>query len=188
MLEPDLFMIFLKPLSRSNIPYMVTGSVASMIYGEPRVTHDIDLVVELQIKDVSGLKALFGQEQFYCPPEEAIKTEISRAADGHFNIIHHASGFKADIYPAGKDELHKWAMARRQKINVDDCDIWIAPPEYVIIRKLEYYKEGGSVKHLSDIKRLLEVSGDILDTSALKEKIAKYDLSAEWEKMLSTEE
>lgn len=47
MQEPDLFKIFVDPLDELAIPYIVTGAVASIIYGEPRLTHDIDLVLEL---------------------------------------------------------------------------------------------------------------------------------------------
>ena len=65
MLEPNLFLVFLKPLNRAKIKYMVTGSVAGVIYGEPRLTHDIDLVVELNIDQAHELAGLFPPEQFY---------------------------------------------------------------------------------------------------------------------------
>ena len=48
MQEHNLFLIFLSRFRQSNIKYIVTGSVASIIYGEPRLTHDIDLVIELK--------------------------------------------------------------------------------------------------------------------------------------------
>ena len=146
MQETDLFQIFLKRLNKSNIEYMVTGSVASIIYGEPRVTHDIDLVLGLYINNIPQLISVFDPEEFYCPPVEVIKAETSKKTGGHFNIIHHESGFKADIYPIGEDKLHIWAMAKRRKIRIENCDIWLAPPEYVIVRKLEYFKQGGSQK------------------------------------------
>jgi len=183
MLEANLFMILLEPLNKCNIQYMVTGSVAAMIYGEPRITHDIDLVLQLHAEDISDFISVFGDEEFYCPPRETIETEIARETRGHFNIIHHKTGFKGDIYPVGNDNLHKWAMGRRQKVKVETSDIWLAPPEYVIVRKLEYYKEGGNSKHLHDIKRILEISGDTIDTAELKQKIADYNLSEEWKKL-----
>jgi hypothetical protein len=126
---------------------------------------------------------LFPPDEFYCPPQEVIKTEIARETRGHFNIIHHATGFKADIYPIGQDELHKWAMARRQKVKMEQSEISIAPPEYVIIRKLQYYKEGGSVKHLRDINKMLELSGESIDMPKLNQMIIKYDLLDEWKSL-----
>ena len=160
---------------------MVTGSVASIIYGEPRMTHDIDLVLELHAKNVRNFTRLFPPDQFYSPPQEIIKAEIAREARGHFNIIHNETGFKADIYPVGQDELHKWAMDRKQKVKIGQSDIWIAPPEYVIIRKLQYYREGGSSKHLRDINKMLEFSSKAIDTPSLNRLVAKYDLSKEWQ-------
>ena len=98
MPEANLFLVFLEPLNRAAIPYMVTGSVASLVYGEPRLTHDVDLVVELNISRAGEFAGLFPMEQFYCPPEEVIRIEALRETRGHFNLIHHATGFKADIY------------------------------------------------------------------------------------------
>ena len=184
MPEANHFMIFLQRLSCSGIKYMVTGSVAAIIYAEPRMTYDIDIVLELAVKDVPELLALFGSEEFYCPSKEIICAEIAKKSDGHFNIIHHESGFKADIYPAGTDELHKWAMARRHKVKIAQSDIYLAPAEYIIIRKLQYYSQGGSEKHIRDIKRMLELSSDLINVSILKERIAEYDLADCWNKVI----
>jgi hypothetical protein len=139
--------------------------------------------LQLQVNNIPQLIKLFSPEEFYCPSPDTIKAEAVRKKGGHFNIIHHKTGFKADIYPAAEDELHKWAMARRRKVKIEDCEIWLAPPEYVIIRKLEFSKEGGSEKHLRDIKRMLEISGEIIDTAELERKIKKYRLVDEWEKV-----
>jgi hypothetical protein len=108
---------------------------------------------------------------------------MARKTDGHFNLIHHETGFKADIYPVGQDELHIWAMVNRKKVKIEECEVWLAPPEYVIIRKLQYFKEGGSSKHLSDIKNMLEISGSDVNTEELKLKIKEYHLADEWEKL-----
>ena len=59
----------------------------------------------------------------------------------------------------------------------------LAPPEYVIIRKLEYFREGGSEKHLRDIRSMLAVSGDQFDRSALNEWIVRQGVEAEWRKV-----
>lgn len=180
MPQANLFLIFLKRLNQGNFPYMVTGSVASIIYGEPRMTHDIDLVLELNFTDTERFVTLFPLTEFYCPPAEVIKTEISRETDGHFNIIHHETGFKADIYVTGKDQLHNWAMQNRNNIKIENTDIYIAPPEYVIVRKLQYYKQGQSDKHLRDIKKMLEISSENINKNILEQMIKKYDLTKQW--------
>lgn len=180
MQQANLFLIFLDRLNKAKLSYMVTGSAASIIYGEPRMTHDIDLVLELHVENVQNFINLFPSNKFYCPSEETIKTEIARQTNGHFNIIHHETGFKADIYLTGQDQLHRWAMMNRNKVNIGQSEIAIAPPEYVIIRKLQYYKEGSSTKHLRDINRMMKISGETIDKHALEQMIKKYDLLDEW--------
>lgn len=181
----NLPLLFLEPLSRSGIPYMVTGSVAAILYGEPRTTHDVDLVIDLQEARVDAFMALFPSTEFYRPPGEVIRLEILRPARGHFNLIHQATGFKADFYPIGRDPLHRWAMERRRRERVADVDLWIAPPEYVILRKLEYYREGGGPRHLSDIRRMLDLSRDGIDQVWLEALIRQNGLSGPWAEVLS---
>lgn len=180
MLEANLISIFTEPLNRAGIQYMVTGSVASILYGQPRMTHDIDLVINLPGDTVKTLEELFPEDQFYCPPIEVMRLEVARDARGQFNIIHHDSGFKADIYPVCKDDLHKWAMAKRRELTLGKHSVWVAPPEYVIVRKLDYYREGQSQKHLIDIRKMLDFSGDKIDQTTLKEKIAQLGLESQW--------
>jgi len=160
---------------------MVTGSVASLIYGEPRVTHDLDLVVEMNVDDIDGFCRMFPIDDFYCPPAEIIETELKRSQRGHFNLIHHETGFKADIYLSGRDELHRWALERCTKIDVAGNTLWLAPVEYVILRKLEYYREGQSQKHLRDIHSILAVSGNKIDFEKLEDFIYRRGLKIEWQ-------
>ena len=161
---------------------MVTGAVAGIIYGEPRVTYDIDLVVKLSNENGGKIVGAFPREEFHCPPIEVIKLEIRRPLRGHFNLIHHETGFKADIYLLGEDELHHWAISNRKRLEMEGEPIWLAPPEYVILRKLEYYREGGSDNHLKDIVSMMEISSDQISFGQLAEKIQTYGLQKEWEK------
>ncbi len=170
MLEADLLEIYLKRLNDSAVSYMITGSVASIIYGEPRLTHDIDIVLELSSSQIDTFLKAFPEAEFYCPPAEVIQTEIMRETRGHFNLIHHDSGFKADIYTVGRDKLHRWAMENRRSLDFYEMKIWVAPPEYVILRKLEFFQEGGSDKHIRDIESILDSSSDVIDRELLKAK------------------
>lgn len=162
--------------------YMVTGSVASTLYGRPRFTHDVDIVIELELGAAEELVKLFPLDEFYCPPVEIIKIEMCRDSGGHFNLIHHKTGFKADIYPICKDPLHKWAIKHRNKTIVDGNCVWLAPPEYVIIRKLQFFREGSSQKHLSDISEMLNSKAESIDFELLKEKLGEFGLKDIWEK------
>jgi hypothetical protein len=180
----NLFLVFLSRLEESGLQYMVTGAAASIVYGEPRLTHDLDLVLEMNEQDAGKIATLFPSDQFYCPPMEVLEEEAQRQHKGHFNIIHHASGFKADFYLKGKDELHRWAMMERRRVEMESLSIWVAPPEYVILRKLQYYREGGSEKHLRDIRGMLDLSAGQIDMETLQAKIEEYGLGKEWESVL----
>ena len=176
----DLISLFVSPLNRSGIRYMVTGAVAAIVYGEPRLTHDIDVVISLAPADVASLVDAFPVTDFYVPMAEVILTEIGRPAHGHFNIIHRATALKADFYPVGDDPLHTWAMDHRITIPVSNQDIQLAPPEYVVIRKLEYFRMGGSDRHLRDIRAMLRIAPDRINTSFIAAQVDRLGLQHEW--------
>jgi hypothetical protein len=178
--DKELFLIFIRPLNRLGVSYMVTGSAASMAYGIPRVTLDIDLVLELTTPQTGLLPAAFPPDTFYCPPREVIAVETERPSRGHFNVIHLETGFKADFYPMGDDTLHRWAMARRRRVEMFGEPVMLAPPEYVIVRKLEYFREGGSDKHLRDIRGMLDVSGEMIAGAELESMIRERNLGGTW--------
>jgi hypothetical protein len=182
--EPSLLEPFIVRLERLGVPYFVTGSMAGILYGEPRLTHDVDIVVALAMRDIHSFVDAFPLEEFYCPPEDVLAIEVRRGQRGHCNLIHHDSGFKADIYIAF-DELHRWALAHRRTLTVDGLRVSVAPVEYVILRKLEYLREGNSEKHVRDIRGMLEVSADQIDRPFLEQWIARLGLAAEWGRVLA---
>lgn len=182
MHQANFFIVFVKKLNELNLQYMVTGSVASIIYGEPRITHDIDIVIELKPKSFSDFLNTFSMPDFYCPNQSVIENEISQKKNGHFNIIHLETGFKADIY-FFEDDLGLWAVKNRNKVEMDGCSVWIAPIEYVVIRKLEFFKEGGSEKHLRDIRNMIYVSENKIDMDFLLNNIEQYDLLDIWKEI-----
>ncbi|QQS35713.1 MAG: hypothetical protein IPM56_15950 [Ignavibacteriales bacterium] len=181
MQEINLFALYTEVLTKNNIEYFITGSVASIVYGDPRLTHDIDLVVNLSISQVGDFVKAFPSKEFYCPPQDVIITELNRYSRGHFNLIHLETGFKADIYFTGKEELQHWAMQNRKQIEFAGSMIFVAPPEYVIIKKLEFFREGNAQKHLSDIKSILNNSSELINFDFLSEHIDAAGLRSEWE-------
>ena len=180
MLSPEAYLIFTRKLNELSLRYMVSGSVAAIYYGEPRMTNDVDIIVFLRREDVNRLEKAFPAEEFYCPPREVIQMELAREQRGHFNLIHHDTGFKADIYLSGRDELHAWGMAHAQEADLEGDKVSFAPPEYVIIRKLQFYREGGSPKHLRDIGRMLISLGEDWPRETLLEMIRQHGLQAPW--------
>lgn len=180
MPEPELFLLFVRPLNRAGIRYVVGGSVAAIFYGEPRLTHDVDFIVFLNHDDLRLLREAFPASDFYVPPLETMLQEMAREHSGHFNLIHRNTGFKADLYPTGRDEMNAWAFRGKRAVEYEGDTVMLAPPEYVIVRKLEYYREGHADKHWRDIRAILEVSGEELDRSLLHEWIHRRGLNAVW--------
>jgi len=178
MAAPGWIELFVLRLEALGLPYMVTGSVASMIYGEPRLTLDLDLVVELEIERAGAFLAAFPEAEFYRPPLEVVRLECSRDSHGHFNLIHHETGMKADLYPA-RGALHRWGLAHRRRIPFGSAQLSLAPPEYVILRKLEFWREGGSEKHLRDVRAMLATDLP-LDRSFLDTELRWRGLEDAW--------
>ena len=185
MAAPGWIELFVLRLEAVGLPYMVTGSVASMIYGEPRLTLDVDLVVELDAERAGDLLGAFPETEFYRPPLEVVRLECSRDSRGHFNLIHHGTGMKADVYPAARDDLHRWGLAHRRRIPFGPGQLWVAPPEYVILRKLEFWREGGSEKHLRDVRAML--AADLaLDRSFLDTELRRRGLEEAWQAVVAS--
>ena len=181
MPDPSLITLFVVPLNSLRIHYMITGGVASVIYGEPRFTRDIDLVVKLEPRDARRFAGAWSPTDFYVPPIEVLEEESHRAAHGHFNVSHHDTTMRADVYLAGDDALNAWALDRRVIRQVDDQAVKVAPIEAVILGKLRYYRLGKSDRHLRDIHQMLRISGDLVDRAALDRWIATLGVGQEWQ-------
>jgi hypothetical protein len=180
MPEPELCLLFVRPLNQLGVRYIVSGSVAAILYGEPRLTHDVDLVVFLRSEEIPRLRTVFPSPEFYLPPPEVLHAEVAREQRGHFSVIHADTGFKADVYLAGREEFHAWAFRHARRMEYRGEPLAVAPPEYVIVRKLEYFREGGSEKHLRDIRSMWSISGDQIDRSALEDWIARQGVESQW--------
>lgn len=178
----NLVGLFVAPLNRAGIEYMVTGGLAAVVYGHPRLTLDVDLVIRMSARDAAVFATLWAPEDFYSPPLEVIEEERSRVDHGHCNVIHGRSALRADVYFAGSDDLVAWALQHRVVRDVQGERVQFAPIEYVIVSKLRYFQMGGSDRHLRDIARMMEVSGEDVDRATLDGWIARLNLGAEWTK------
>ena len=83
-------------------------------------------------------------------------------------------------------ELHEWAFRHSRHYSVGQLEIQVAPPEYVIVRKLEFYREGGSQKHLRDIRSMLSLSPDLINMATLEAWVKKRGLHEPWAEVLGT--
>ena len=163
----ELLALVVETFTRLGIPYFATGSVASMAYGEPRLTNDIDIVAGVREEHVPGLLAAFPADAFYLSAEAMHEAIRSR---GQFNIIHPTSGLQVDVILRKDTPFDRGRFARARAIRLaESFEAAFASPEDVIIRKMEYYREGGSDKHLRDITGMLRVSAAEIDEGYIVE-------------------
>jgi len=171
------FFDVLKKFDENHIQYMVVGSMASMVYGEPRMTHDLDVVVNILPKDAHTLETLFPPSEYYCPPLEVMQSEVVH--QGQFNLIHQESGLKIDLVIRKNTEHAISEFARRRKMPFwNGSEAFLASPEDIVIKKLDFYRQGGSEKHLRDIRGIL--SETPLDENYLSRWISVLGLEREW--------
>ena len=182
--EPDLIELFVRPLHTAGARYLVAGSLGSMLYSEPRLTLDIDLAVALEDSLLESLSTLYPKPDFYCPPLEVLAAENKRECRAHFKLIHVPSGYKADFYPSQRDPFFGWAWKARREIPLPGGTVHYAPPEYVIVWKVAYHAEGGSDKHVRDIRRMREISLGEIDDTILHAELDRRGLLAAYHRLL----
>ena len=165
-----------------KIPYLVTGAMASIAYGEPRFTNDIDIVADIKEEHIAGLRECFPEEDFFLD-KDTIKDAIQHKHQ--FNIIHPSSGLKIDVIIRKGDAFDNSRFSRIKRIHpVEDTEANFASPEDVIIKKMEYYKEGGSEKHLRDITGILKISEELIDFNYISQWVERLGLKDIWEAIL----
>lgn len=177
MPAPSLIGLFIAPLNRAGVAYAVTGGLAAIVYGHPRLTLNVDVVLRLGDIESSAFVSLWPPSEFYCPPTDVIDEERSRESHGHFNVIHTESAMRADVYLAGSDPLQEWALAHRVEYEIQGELVQFAPIEYVIVYKLLYAQQGGSDRHLRDIARIFEVNRNEIDPMILDQWVTQYRLA-----------
>ncbi len=179
MEQSELLKYVVDKIEALRIPYFITGSIASMAYGEPRLTNDIDIVADIKDGEIKAFKDLFPESDFYITEED-----IKEAIHNHrqFNILHPASGLKIDIIIRKQDLFDEERFRRVKRIEIaQNTGANFSSPEDVIIKKMEFYREGGSDKHLRDIASMLKISGAVLDINYINRWVNKLGLSDIWE-------
>ena len=178
----ELLQRMVEVLERLGIPYLVTGSVAAMAYGEPRLTNDIDIVAAIEERHVPGLLAAFPAEEFYVS-EEMIREAIRRRLQ--FHIIHPSSGLKVDIIIRKDTPFDISRFSRIRRISpAESYSASFAAPEDIIVMKMRYYLDGGSEKHLRDITGILKVSRGEVDLNYIADWSRRLGLTEVWQMIL----
>ncbi len=182
MEQAELLRHVVEVLEEQGITYLLVGSLASGVYGEPRLTHDIDVVVDLRADQIARLCDAFPAMD-YCVSQQAAREAITRG--GQFHVIHPASGNKIDFMIARQDAWGRSQISRRRREQIlPGRPGYTAAPEDVIIAKLWYYQDGGSEKHLRDVAAMLQVSGDDIDREYINHWVQQLGFTEEWQAVL----
>lgn len=146
-------------LNEIKISYAVTGGVAVTVWGRPRYTADIDIVIDIAPQK---LKRLIGalleiEKSIYLDIDVKTPIEIIKQRGG-FNLIHSLSGIKVDFVVKKEDEFSRLEIQRAIKKDFYGQKIYFISPEDLILIKLLWYKNSGSTRHLEDAESILKIS------------------------------
>lgn len=154
--ETDILRDLAQKFARSEIAYMLTGSFAMNYYAQPRMTRDLDVVVELKAQDADHIVRLFAGE--YYVSSEAVRAAI--AHESSFNLIHQESVIKVDCIVRKKSAYRQLEFERRRQIKIQDFTTWIVSKEDLIISKLYWARDSHSETQLRDVRNLLATEHD----------------------------
>jgi hypothetical protein len=162
------FTYVIEVLENLNIPYMVVGGFAAILYGEPRLTIDVDILIDMQPLHIRPFVAAFPIADYYVS-EEAIRDSLQRCYP--FNVIEPRTGAKVDLVPLPYDAFSRAAFQARQRVVYDSAGhaAMFITPENIILAKLIAHCNTGSDKHLRDIRGVLITQWGELDLDAIRE-------------------
>jgi hypothetical protein len=161
--------------------YMLTGSMASTLYGRPRSTQDLDVVVHLTTADLDTLLTRLDPDSYYVD-KNAARDAIRHQSQ--FNVIDMATGWKADLIARKRRPFSQSEYHRRERAVVLGVALWVATAEDVIVSKLEWsQKSGGSERQLQDVVGILEQRGPDLDRAYISRWCHDLGLLELWERV-----
>ena len=173
----DLFRRLSVILMKANIPYMLTGSFASTVYGLGRGSQDVDLIIAADEEQIRKLLSLLPENEFYSEPNAALEACRRKSM---FNLIDNITGLKIDFIFRKMRPFSEVEFGRRRAAPVMGVQLFIAAPEDLIIAKLEWAKMGASLRQIEDVTGILKVRGDELDVAYLNDWINQLGLTEQW--------
>jgi hypothetical protein len=155
--ELDVLHTVVSRLDRAGFHYMLSGSIALAAYATPRMTRDLDLVVQLETSDVDRFVQLFA-EDFYVDADAVRRSVTSRSI---VNMIDLTRVVKVDIIVRKDTAYRRLEFERRRRTAVDGNEIWIVSPEDLVLSKLVWAREGESALQMGDVRELLSSVPDL---------------------------
>lgn len=186
MEQPEILRYAVGVLEKLNIPYLIVGSFATSIWGEPRMTLDIDIVIDLLAEQIDTFCQQFPTPDFYVS-ETAASEAVARR--GQFNVLYPSTANKIDFMIPRNDEWSRLQLERARTQPFDgDIKLQVCSPEDVIIAKMRYFKEGRSPKHLRDIAGVLDLQGKDIDRNYIDHWANVLNLEEIWQQILIAEQ
>lgn len=163
MVQEEALKPIIELLNKLHIPYMLVGSIAVNYYSVPRLTHDADLVIQIQPMHIDDLvKSL--ESKFYA---DSLMIEEALISSGQFNFIHFDTGFKIDFWILKKDKFSQSQFSRRISGKIFAQDAFIISSEDLILNKLSWFKESDIQKHFLDALGVYRMQKEALDAAYL---------------------
>jgi hypothetical protein len=179
--QPDFFCTVVDFLNQNEVPYAIVGSVASIAFGETRMTADMDVLADLSVDHVTALVRWFSGPDWYVS-EPAVREAVRQRRQ--FNVIHTLTGHKVDVYlPRSSDDVRALRRAI-QRILANRTKGLIAHPNDIIGGKMRFYSEGRSSKHLTDIASVLKNSASLIDFEELDARADELGMLPVWRSLV----
>ena len=155
--ELELIKDVVSRLKNASIEYMITGSMALAVYSTPRMTRDIDMIIQVSPEDTGMIVNLF-RDDFYIDETSVRQAVQSR---GMFNVIHNESIIKVDFIVRKDEEYRTLEFSRRQQIEIEGVPVSVVAPEDLILSKLVWAKESSSELQQRDVSQMLAQLEDL---------------------------
>ncbi|HHT9109164.1 MAG TPA: nucleotidyl transferase AbiEii/AbiGii toxin family protein [Candidatus Wunengus sp. YC63] len=176
--ELEVLKIVVKRLESAGVPYMITGSIAANFYTTPRMTRDIDIVIEIGENNIEVLFSLFSDD-FYID-KDSIRTAICNKQI--FNIIHKEGVVKIDFIIRKDKKYSKIEFSRKRSIVFEELKINVTSPEDLILSKLFWAKDTLSEMQIRDVRNLMKTVPD-LDIKYIENWIKELELESIYRKV-----
>ncbi len=167
-----------------GIAYLITGSLAVSFYGRPRYTHDADIVLDLVRIDERKILELLKQlaRKFLVFADESAVAQAIAAGD-MITLLDKKTEMKIDLWMLGNDPFSASVFARRRKKRVFGKFMFFISPEDLIVKKLSWFTESESTRHIEDAYTVYHGQHGRLDAAYMHEWIEKLGLQKEWQKL-----
>lgn len=182
MAQRDLLIKIIRALDETGCAYMLTGSFASSMHGEPRLSHDIDLVVDIHPQAITEFVRRFPAPEYFLD-EGSVRDAVQRRE--MFNLLHVPEGDKVDFWMLTGEPFDTARFDRRRKESVLGTTLFVSSPEDTILAKLRWTRlSGGSERHFRDAVSVYQVQSPQLDAEYLNYWIGMLQLQEEWTRLM----